>query len=141
MEKSTCASGKWCEGGVCVANSNVGTGTCILEDDLTFCNSMVAKYSKATVCAYWNTGRCCKFCNAAAVVVPRISTSSMTNMLAQSAGANTFLWSATTVPCVDMSLCSNIAAWKSSTPNICTGNYYSDGYLIRGACPKACGVC
>jgi hypothetical protein len=90
LEKSTCGSGKWCEGGECVKNPNVPEAKCLIEDDYEFCESMKKQYDRATVCRELSTGRCCKYCDSSATLMTRIADQTLERILLQSISKNTF---------------------------------------------------
>ena len=50
IEKSICASGKWCEGGQCVKNENVPQADCLIDDDCEFGERVTKRSSKKSVC-------------------------------------------------------------------------------------------
>lgn len=137
METTTCGSGKWCELGKCVSNSNVPQGDCVIEDDRAFCDSLTRRYGKNTVCSLYYRGRCCQYCNPNARLIPRLG--SFSDLMSIKAGSN--VKTISNVPCVDLSWCSNVEQWKTKYSDICTGSYTYQQQNIKMSCPRACGLC
>ena len=114
----------------------------MINDDTAFCNSEVTRIGRANVCANYQTGRCCRFCNSNAVVIPRLHAHEVRDWITPKTLNNQRLLSSATAANNDASFCSNnIHIWRKSMPDICTNTRYVMGTgPICDQCKNICAT-
>lgn len=139
-ERTSCGNGRWCVRGECVADAQAPKGDCLINDDTQFCTSEATRIGRQNVCVNYQTGRCCRFCNPNAVVIPRLNAHEVRDWITPKTINNQRLLTVAAGANNDAHFCpNNIYAWLQTHRDACTSPTMNiNGAPIRDQCRNIC---
>lgn len=138
---TSCASGKWCENGNCIANNLAPIGSCLTDDNNELCNDYKRNFGMKNTCLNFESTQCCEMCGGAPL--RRLSNHSIENWLSNAKLKNVEIL----VNQENAVLCENKYTWCDSVKrlkndeNLCANLVLVNNEVFRFVCKKACNLC
>jgi hypothetical protein len=139
---TSCASGKWCNNGLCISNPLAPVGSCIIADDEEYCHEFTQKYGFRNTCLNFKSTRCCKICGG--VFIERLVNHTINDWISKSTLKNVVSFSNEKII-----ICNNKYKWCEITipsflkniSDFCKNLYLVNNEIVQVVCRKSCGLC